>query len=217
MTRGWFFVRQTQTIDGQTDAILLPVFRGMHVAPTKAKLDRWADGQTDRRWTKWSLCCALLRWCHKNQIHTLHVIPVAELNRTSTDVVSESDASYQQCAKLHLQEICNFHPALLYPIMQCRVPRYVLPTDTRHGLTRYHRNQDTKCFMYIFQNTYLIYVYYAKLILKNNYNKKSNINQGHCGFSKFEYSEINISLFIITSTVYVMIVCNQPIAPKYFI
>ena len=36
-----------------------PEFCGMHVAPAKAKWDRQTDGQT-----KWSLCGALLRWCH---------------------------------------------------------------------------------------------------------------------------------------------------------
>ena len=41
-----------------------PVLHRKHVAPAKAKQDRW----TDRRQTKWSLCSALLCWHHKNEL-----------------------------------------------------------------------------------------------------------------------------------------------------
>ena len=53
-------------------------FRGMHVSPAKHsyawlpkkcdyRTDRQMDGQTDRRWTKWSLCAVMLRKRHKKE------------------------------------------------------------------------------------------------------------------------------------------------------
>ena len=43
----------------------------MHVSPAKHSYVSVTDGQTDRRRTKWSLCVAMLRRRHKNQI--LHI------------------------------------------------------------------------------------------------------------------------------------------------
>ena len=62
---------------------IVAALRGMHVSPAKhsstknqdyqeSVTTRQTDRRTDRRWTKWSLCAAILRRWHKNQSWPVH-------------------------------------------------------------------------------------------------------------------------------------------------